>query len=262
MIAVALDLERWRRDGYLLIDRVLTGNALAEFQTWVDEIESWVPGGGPWLQHDEMTDSGPQRARSENFMPFHEGMRRLLTEGLLVDMAGQLLGEPAALFKEKINYKHPGGGGYAPHQDMAAYPQISRCITCLVAADDAGPENGCLEFAPGYQWKMLPRGADGCVTEELARDLPWVKVPTAPGSLLWFDGLAPHRSGPNRTDRPRRALYLTYSALSEGELRTRYYAEKGSAFAVEDSTASAGPARISLIGHFQGRAVPPKGEAR
>lgn len=36
-----------------------------------------------------MTESGPRRARSENFMPFHEGMRRLLTEGLLVHMASQ-----------------------------------------------------------------------------------------------------------------------------------------------------------------------------
>jgi hypothetical protein len=262
MTSVGLELERWRRDGYLLVDRVLTGPSLAEFQTWVDEIEGWGPGAGPWLQHDEMTESGPRRARSENFMPFHAGMRRLLTEGLLVDMATQLLGETAVLFKEKVNYKHPGGGGYAPHQDMAAYPQILRCVTCLVAVDDAGEENGCLEFAPGYHKEMLARGADGCVAAEIARDLAWVKVPTAAGSLLWFHGLVPHRSGPNHTNRSRRALYLTYNALSEGELRSRYYAEKESALAVESPSASAGPARISLIGHFQGRVVPPEGDSR
>lgn len=101
---------------------------------------------------------------------------------------------------------------------MAAYPQISRCITCLVAADDAGTENGCLEFAPGHHKEMRATGADGCLAEEIAGGLPWVKVPTAAGSLLWFHGLVPHRSGPNRTDRSRRALYLTYNALSEGKL--------------------------------------------
>lgn len=262
MVSVALDLEKWWRDGFLLIEPFLIGESLTELQSWVDEIESWAAGTGPWLQHDEMTELGPRRARSENFMPFHEGMRRLLTEGVLVQMASELLGEPAVLYKEKINYKHPGGGGYAPHQDLAAYPHISRCITCLVALDVAGAENGCLEFAPGYCHEMLLRGADGCVAGEVARELPWTTVPTAAGSLLWFHGLTPHRSGSNQTDLSRRALYLTYNALSEGDLRSRYYEDKERSFAVENQMTPGGIQRISLIEHFKGQAVSQNGEKR
>ena len=42
-------------------------------------------------------------------------VRALLTEGLLPELAGALLGGPAVLYKEKVNYKAPGGaaGGRA-----------------------------------------------------------------------------------------------------------------------------------------------------
>ena len=70
------------------------------------------------MHHREQTSLGDvQLSRTENFVPFHADMRRLLTEGTLIEAVGQLMGQPAVLYKEKINYKHPGGGGYAAHQD-------------------------------------------------------------------------------------------------------------------------------------------------
>lgn len=249
-----LDLPTWDGQGFLHIENFLSRIALGELQRWVDEIENWTPGAGPWLQHDEMTEFGPRRARSENFTPFHDGMRQLATQGALVQMAAELLGEPAVLFKEKLNYKHPGGAGYAPHQDIVAYPGLSRCVTCLVAVDDAEMENGCLEFAPGCHRVRLPQGNDGCVEASLAAKLAWQPVPIRAGSLLWFHGLIPHRSGDNRGQRSRRGLYLTYNASAEGDLRRGYYENKAQAFASK-SAASQGAARVSLIDHFRGRPV-------
>ena len=52
-------------------------------------------------------------------------------------MLAQLFGEAAVVMKEKLNYKHPGGGGYAPHQDFAAYDFGSTHITCAIAIDAA-----------------------------------------------------------------------------------------------------------------------------
>ena len=38
-------------------------------------------------------------------------------------VAAELLGDPEGVwvFKERINYKLPGGGGFAPHQDAPAW---------------------------------------------------------------------------------------------------------------------------------------------
>src|SRR5690349_1017645 len=108
-------LENWRRDGYLLLEGALDDDRVAEVRRWVDEVAAWADAGGPGLHHFEQTDAGPTLARSEDLVPNHDGLRALLTDGLVVDVAGALLGERAVLYKEKINYKQPGGGGFAAH---------------------------------------------------------------------------------------------------------------------------------------------------
>jgi hypothetical protein len=74
------------------------------------------------------------------------------------------------------------------------------------------------------------------------------------GQTLWFHSRTPHRSGANLTDTPRRALYPTYNAAAEGDLREDYYREKLEAFRAGGR--SDGMVRVSLINDFQGIAVP------
>ena len=45
-----------------------------------------------------------------------------------------------------------------------------------------------------------------------------------------FDSYIPHRSGPNRSEQPRRALYITYNRASEGSYREKYYRCKRDVF--------------------------------
>jgi hypothetical protein len=106
------DIEAFARDGYLAVPGFLSAEELERARQWVCDVERWPDDGDAgWLQHDEQTASGAQRTRTENFSPFHAELRALLTTGAVPVMAGQLLGEPAVLYKEKINYKHPGGAG-------------------------------------------------------------------------------------------------------------------------------------------------------
>lgn len=244
-------VAHFRATGWLRV-RALDAGGVAELRSWADEIASWPDDGAGWLHHRELTDDGPKLCRSENFVPFHAGLRALLTGGVLVDVASALLGEPAVLYKEKINYKLPGGAGYAPHQDAPAYPFVDAHVSCMVAIDDARVDNGCLEVASGMHGALLPTDAAGCIRADVARSLRWEPVEVRAGEVLWFHSRTPHRSGPNRSDRPRRALYPTYNAASEGDRRAEYYARK-------QATLAAAPAgtrvQVSLIGDFQGRPV-------
>jgi ectoine hydroxylase-related dioxygenase (phytanoyl-CoA dioxygenase family) len=54
------------------------------------------------------------------------------------------------------------------------------------------------------------------------------------GGVLFFSSNAPHRSGPNQTETQRRALYLTYNAFSEGDLRQAYYVDRERQWAERD----------------------------
>lgn len=248
----AESVEHFRTHGWLLTE-TLRGDDVDLLRSWVEEVASWPDDGGDWLHHRELTDDGPKLCRSENFTPFHEGLRKLLTEGDMLATASALLGEPAVLYKEKVNYKLPGGAGYAPHQDAPAYPFIDSHVSCMVAVDDATAENGCLEVVSGMHAEILPMGDDGCIAPDVVESMDWITVPVAAGQTLWFHSRTPHRSGPNSSPKPRRALYPTYNALRLGDLREDYYRAKLAELA--SGGRADGKVRVSLIDDFQGRAL-------
>ena len=243
-------VEHYRKFGWVLTDD-LTASEVEELRHWVDEIAATFDDPGNVLHHREMTDDGPKLARSENFVPVHSGLRELLTRRL-VATASVLLGEPATLYKEKINYKLSGGAGFSPHQDAPAYPFIDVHVSCMVAVDDATRENGCLEVVSGRHDRLLDTDERGCIPTEIADAMDWKHVPLRAGQTLWFHSLTPHRSGANRSSRDRRALYPTYNAASEGDLRESYYAEKLERFA---AARRGDRVVLSLIGDFEGRPV-------
>ena len=203
------------------------------------------------LHHRELTDDGPRLCRSENFVPSHAALRELLTVRL-AGTASRLLGEPAVLYKEKINYKLAGGAGYSPHQDAPAYPFVTSHVSCMVAVDDATTDNGCLEVVSACHAEVLAMDDRGCIASELVDELVWTPVPLAAGRTLWFHSRTPHRSGPNRSASDRRALYPTYNAAREGDLRDAYYAEKMRRLG---DTGTSDRVTVSLIGDFEGRPV-------
>ena len=238
--------------GWLLTE-LLDPEMTALLRQWVDELAAWPESPSAWLHYREQTDSGPKLCRTENFVPFHAGLRELLTAGVMPEAAGALLGEPAVLYKEKVNYKLPGGAGYAPHQDAPAYRFVEVHVSCMVAVDDALVDNGCLEVVSGAHGELLPTAADGCIRDDIAAGLDWTPVQVRAGQTLWFHSRTPHRSAPNLGSTPRRALYPTYNAASEGDLRADHYRQKLAELAAADG--ENGRVAVSLIGDFQGRPV-------
>jgi hypothetical protein len=242
--------EQFDARGWVVVD-VLPRSTRALLASWADEVAA-LPDSSGVLQHREQTHTGAQLCRSEHFVDVHAQLRALLTSGPMLDAAAALLGEPAVLYKEKINHKLPGGAGYSAHQDAPAYPMIADHVSAMVAIDDADGENGGLEVVSGCFDQILPTDERGCVDRSVAATLHWQAVPVPAGTTLWFHSRTPHRSGPNRSSRPRRALYPTYNAAREGDRRAEYYAAKADAFA---GATPGDRALVSLIGDFEGRPV-------
>lgn len=245
----AAEKEHFDRRGWLLFEDLLDLD-VATLQSEVDRVAAWAHEGGPGLHHFEMTDGGRRLARSEDFTPHSDALRDLLCEGPVPRVAGELLGEPALLYKEKVNYKEPGGAGFSPHQDKPAYPFVESVLSVMVAVDDATVDNGCLYVVDGCHHETLAQDERGCIAPDVVERLEWHPVELPAGATLFFHALTPHRSGPNTTPKPRRALYPTYNGASEGDLRAAYYEEK------ERQLSDGGTSdrvRLSLIGDFEGR---------
>ena len=242
-------IDHFRSTGWLLL-RDLVAVPFSEVQAEVDRLAAYGDD-APWLDHYEMTDAGRRLARSEDFTPHSPLLRSVLCEGPLVEVASALLGEQALLYKEKVNYKLAGGAGFAPHQDKPAYPYVDQVLSVMVAIDDSTRANGCLEVVDARHSELLTQDERGCIATDVVDELAWEPVEMQAGDCLFFHALTPHRSGPNTSDRDRRALFPTYNGASEGDLRDAYYAAKREVFASSDP--EVGRVRLSLIGDFQGR---------
>ena len=221
-------IDDFNRDGFVIVHGLYTGDELREIITWTDEVSSYPEVPGQYMMYFEKNRKDPSQrilSRMEDIEPHHRGFSRLFTTGKMPDCVSELFSEEAVLFKDKINFKMPGGDGFKAHQDVQAgwdrYASLH--ITALVSIDASTIENGCLEIAPG-QHKKGPIGESWKPLEEDA--LEYVSVPTAPGDAVFFDSYTPHRSQPNHTTSSRRVLYVTFNRRSAGDHRRRYYDDK------------------------------------
>jgi len=126
--------------------------------------------------------------------------------------------EPAILQSMYI-FKPPNiGGEVVCHQDSTyIYTEPETCVGFWFALEDATLANGCMQFIPGGHKLPLKkrnyRGADGKLITETLDDSPWPEEKKRPaeapaGTLVIFDGRAPHLSAANRSSKSRHAYTL------------------------------------------------------
>jgi ectoine hydroxylase-related dioxygenase (phytanoyl-CoA dioxygenase family) len=186
--------------------------------------------------------------RAEDFYTCVPGLYDLI-QGSVISYVDRLLGEPYVLFKEKINFKHPGGGAFLPHQDFPAYEFLGprEHVTAMVTIDAATEENGCLKMAldwketfkdhPAVDKDALEKGKfifpyivggkeHGAIQPEFSDQIKWLSLHTSPKDLVLFSSYIPHYSEVNQSQGPRRSMFFTLNKLVEGSHRSAYYYAK------------------------------------
>lgn len=147
------------------------------------------------------------------------------------------------VYKEKLNIKPPGSGGFAAHLDTPSLRVTGLCdrfVTVMIAIDDMTADNGCLQVCRGA-WSedaSLPcddihetgtgsnpdgNGRRGSIASASVSQLQWESIECKSGDVYIFSGWLPHKSASNTTNQPRRAVFLTYNHSEDGELEETYY---------------------------------------
>ena len=223
----------WDDNGFIHLPQFFgDGTALRQ---WTHDMSTWPETAGKWMKYFEQTGEADEKllCRMENFLHFHEGWKDVIYNEGLMDVLEILFHEPALLFKEKLNFKLPGGNGFTAHQDAPAFASFGQDfhITAMVSIDDTTLQNGCLEMVPGkHRAGLLEMTKDKVLSQEAIDTLTWVPLETKSGDLVLFDSYIPHRSGPNQSASARRAAYVTYNAQSQGDYRDAYYRHKRDVF--------------------------------
>src|SRR6266513_2737559 len=225
--------------------------------SWADAIEAWPVGTHVWGQYAEQITDRVAVCRTENVSACHPGVAALV-DAPLRELAAGALGKPAVAFKDKINYKQPGGAGFRPHQDRLAYPGVARVLSILVAIDECTTESGCLWLAEGVE-EPLPTDERGVVRDDVVDSLRWAPAELAAGDAVLLDGLTPHYSEANRGDRRRRVLVASYAPADEHYSRDRYYSAR--AETMRRASQEDGRFRISTLADFDGVEVAADGAA-
>ena len=146
-------------------------------------------------------------------------LARFIKGDLMGGIAGDLLGPEVFLFNEQVVVKAPQhGDSFAWHQD-SGYIRFAHkpYLTLWCALDDATRDNGTVYILPRdirqdpsvapHEWDVAGANLVGYHGSE-----PGEVVEVPAGSVVAFSSVTMHRTGANRTDRPRRALVCQYSA--------------------------------------------------
>jgi ectoine hydroxylase-related dioxygenase (phytanoyl-CoA dioxygenase family) len=259
--------EDWREQrtqfqekGYIWIKNFFSPQQVMLLQDWAEEIDTasrsilkvttdTLPRSIPGTLIIVREASDPHLAcRAEDMLSCYPDFHHFVA-GTISAYVSKLLGEPYVLFKDKINFKWPGGGAFLPHQDFPAYEPFGprEHVTAMVCIDPATLENGCLQVArdwratfkndPALNAEELAAGRStlpyiqggknhGSIQPTYANKIDWLPLEASPGDLILISSFVPHYSEPNKSKKPRRAMFLTHNRLREGDHRLAYYHAK------------------------------------
>jgi len=225
----------FERDGVLILRGFFSADRMAAVGEAIAALAARRPRPGHEMAYYENSVTAPEQrvlSRIERFIEEDPLLADFILHSGLTELASEMLQAQAVLFKEKINFKLPNGQGFAPHQDIQPGwdTYAGYFISILVTIDPSTEANGCIELAAGHHQRGWLGERMKPLTPEQLVGVQFTKYPTAPGDVVIFDCFTPHQSAPNFTTSARRNLYLTYNRAREGDLRTRYFADKRAAF--------------------------------
>jgi ectoine hydroxylase-related dioxygenase (phytanoyl-CoA dioxygenase family) len=145
----------------------------------------------------------------------------LATDAQIGAIAAALLGaDQVRLWQDQLLHKPPGDAATTTigwHQDWASWDTVAShpaFVTAWVALDDVDDANGALQVLPGsHRWGLVPGGSNFFATDRDAQLAGLADRGAEPRSLVMAAGqvsfhhpLTFHGSGPNTSQRLRRAL--------------------------------------------------------
>lgn len=213
-------LDFYERNGYLLVENVITKEQLKKLQEITDElIESSrqvTESNGVYDLDEGHSPENPRLTRIKLPHKQHPYFDEILKRSGVTEVLRDLLGDNATLLTSKLNTKAPGGGTAVEwHQDWAFYPHTNDSLLAFgLMLEDVGPDNGPLQVVPGsHKGPVLNHHNEGVfcgAVDPNDPDFEREKIVTLTGkagSMTVHHARTLHGSAPNKSDRRRLILF-------------------------------------------------------
>ncbi len=217
-------VRQFQEQGFLSNVPVLTADQCEALCEELDEFfQPSHDGSELWYEYhtNESTDAATALFHALGAWRLRPGFHDLLWNPRMVVPAEQLLEGKVRFWHDQLFCKPARHGGVvAWHQDYSYWTRTIPMahLTCWIPLDDAGQENGAIEYVPGsHTWPLLEQttlagdleGLKAQLTPEQrqALDNP-VRIVAKRGHATFHHPLTVHGSRANRSDRPRRAAVV------------------------------------------------------
>ncbi|MCU0683712.1 MAG: phytanoyl-CoA dioxygenase family protein [Polyangiaceae bacterium] len=233
-------LAFYATEGYAPLGRVLTDEALEALRARSDDLMlGRVAYPGLFFQRDPNTgayDDLPYGKGYEGPSLDYRKLEKLeldplffayLRNPLFGRVARALVRGAVTVYRATLFNKPAAGGTPLPwHQDDGRFWGIDRApaLQIWTALDDAPPEAGCVEVVPGSHREGLATPLGGLVPAPLVAargDPSGLLLEARAGDAFLLHNHVWHRSGVNRSGRPRRAFTVCYLDAETRCLRRR-----------------------------------------
>ena len=218
------DIQRFRRDGFLVVERLIEPAAAARLATrfgplFRGEFETGLcPDEWNWREGRDAEDLTRQIC---NAWKSDRQVARAVLHPRVGLWCARLSGWPGArINQDNVLWKPPGARPLAFHQDDSYQQWVvpPELCTCWIALDATSAAGGTIEYVVGsHRWNLAPPASRFHAPDDYEREMheaaaragvapEVVRVEVPAGGGVFHHGRTFHGSGTNRADAPRRAL--------------------------------------------------------
>ena len=204
-----------------------------------------------FFYYEKIGNNSYKLRRIEKISDFSRDAKKIIYSKKTMKFINLITNNKNKLFKDKLNFKYPGGMGYLPHIDGHFYwrdnKNVRRAgwkiysnsfINFVMPLEKSNISNGCLYVSKknnikklGNNWKDITNKLDSFTPNIKNKDLKKFSYkPTVldVGDILLFDWHCAHKSNKNLSSKSRMIFYATYCAKNKKfkNVRNKYYFDK------------------------------------
>ena len=224
-------IETFRRDGFVVIEHLLTDAELDRFGAAVDRaVAARKRNDARALAEKSLYEQSFTQCM--NLWEDNPEVLPLTFHPKISEAAATLIGVPRLrLWHDQALYKDAGGRYTEPHQDQPYWPMDEiDTLSAWIAFDGSTRESGCMAYVPGSHLVGVRKFVNIFTADERVKILEepkiaaiapvYVEVPR--GAVAFHHGLTVHLAGANKSPRTRRVHTMIY--FRDGAARTKPYA--------------------------------------
>ena len=188
--------------------------------------------------------------RIERISDFSAKSKKIIYSKKIFKLIKDIKNKNFDLFKDKLNFKYPGGKGYLPHVDGHFFwrdkdnkiqegwkKYSSDFINLVIPLEKSDKKNGCLYLANNKNLKKIGNSFKN-ITKKMTLGTPNIKFKDKKkfkykpavleqGDICLFDWKCAHYSKNNNSNKSRMIFYATYYKRNgQKNVRNKYYLDK------------------------------------